>query len=75
LRPQKGDREYLRLFRLIDGALIDCIQKHPDYFPLKNRTNMRNSIVKRIAGQIRWNSPRKRGVAEGAGASPPTALG
>lgn len=49
MRKNKS-REYKRIWRAVDGALIDTINKHPNFF---NKEQLkRHSMTKRIVGTI-----------------------
>lgn len=41
-----------RLWRLVDGAVRDTFNQHPDYLTDHGRSSARKSIVKRVAGTI-----------------------
>lgn len=56
LRPpgNKGDQSSRQLWRLIDGALIDAMNFHPEYFTATGSTKTaRASLVKRVAGTLK----------------------
>ena len=52
IKPPKGGPYYKQVWQVVDGALIDCIKMHPEYFPTGQLTVIRNSIVKRITGAV-----------------------
>jgi hypothetical protein len=44
--------EYRWLWKVVDGAVADALQKHPHYAPRAHRATARMSIVKRAVGAI-----------------------
>lgn len=54
LRPVKQPtRAYKQLWRVVDGAVADCISKHPEYLsPKVNVSAVRGSITKRVTGSV-----------------------
>lgn len=54
LKPLKKGKLYRQLWRLVDGAVRDCFDKHPDYLTGKGhaRARARNSVNKRVVGSI-----------------------
>lgn len=60
--PPKGDDHFHDIWRVVDGAILDTIKHHPNYF---NTTmgvrayNVRMSLNKRIVGALM--SYEKRG--------------
>lgn len=51
--PQKTKALYKAIWKLADGAVMDTVRNHPDYFTDKGRTKLaRMSTVKRIAGMM-----------------------
>ena len=44
--------DHARLWRLVEGAVVDAIQSHPDYLTPKGERNAARSITKRVVGQI-----------------------
>lgn len=57
----KGD--YHRLWRVVEGAVIDAIKAHPDYFTEIGARQCVGSVTKRVVGQLAGaaNEARKRG--------------
>jgi hypothetical protein len=52
-RPQKGTKAYRDLWRVIDGAVMDAFNKHPNYVAAgESERTVRNSIVKRAVGAV-----------------------
>lgn len=50
---QKTDPEYIRLWKIVDGAVRDALSHHPDYVsPTTSVKVVRNSIVKRVTGAV-----------------------
>lgn len=43
---------YRQLWRIVDGAVRDCVLSHPDYFTAKGFRSARPSIVKRVTGTV-----------------------
>lgn len=52
IKPQKGGLAYSQLWRVVDGAVRDCANMHPDYFVHARLKTARNSIVKRVSGAV-----------------------
>ena len=55
LKPEKKpSTDYTQLWRVIDGAVRDAIEHHPDYLSDKGRqyASARRSIVKRAVGAV-----------------------
>ena len=51
--PQKTKALYRMIWRLADGAVMDTVRTHPDYFTDKGRTKIaRMSTVKRMTGLL-----------------------
>ena len=63
------DREYRQIWRLVDGAVRDALETHPEYLTAQGHHNARGSIVKRVAGAIYGHAAqaaRGRSVAAAA---------
>lgn len=45
-------KEYRQLWRIVDGAVFDALYTHADYLTDKGRRNARNSINKRVVGNL-----------------------
>lgn len=45
-------RAYRSLWRVVDGAVADCINKHPEYLTDRGRRAMQSSITKRVTGSV-----------------------
>lgn len=43
---------YPKLWKIVDGAVIDAVTKHPDYFTEKGKMCIATSITKRVVGQV-----------------------
>lgn len=65
LKPQKmPNMEYRAIWRVVDGAVRNALDMHPDYLTNKgsHRATARMSIVKRVTGAILgFQTERKRG--------------
>lgn len=48
----EANSERSRIFRIIDGAMIDMVKQHPDYLTSKGYRAARMSAVKRILGGL-----------------------
>ena len=48
----KDSRAYRQLWRIVDGAVRDALDSHPDYLTKKGRESARNSITKRVTGAV-----------------------
>lgn len=64
--PQKRDlRAYRSLWRLVDGAVRDAFEHHPDYLaPGAHEKVVRNSITKRVVGTVLGFAGEARGRSE-----------
>jgi hypothetical protein len=51
-RPPRDGRAYRSLWRLVEGAIADTINQHPDYFAEGRARAARLSIAKRVTGAI-----------------------
>jgi hypothetical protein len=47
-----ADRAYKQLWSVVDGAVSDAFNRHPDYLTKKGRFSARVSIVKRVTGTV-----------------------
>lgn len=54
LKPAKSGPAYRQLWRLVDGAVLDCFTNHPDYLTErgKNYDTARRSLTKRVVGAV-----------------------
>lgn len=43
---------YSQLWRIVDGAVVDALKNHEDYFTSKGRISVRPSVVKRVTGTV-----------------------
>lgn len=41
-----------RLWRLVEGAVVDAFQSHPDYLTDKGRATAVESVTKRVVGTL-----------------------
>ena len=59
LNPVKGlpHSDYWKLWRIVDGAVRDAFEKHPEYLTDKGRRDARRSIVKRATGALLGSGP------------------
>lgn len=49
-KPVKDGVPYRQLWRVVDGAILDCMRQHPNYFA--NAPRARLSLNKRIVGNV-----------------------
>ena len=54
-RLQRAD--HARLWRLVEGAVVDAMQQHPDYFTAAGLHDAVQSITKRVVGSIVGDCP------------------
>lgn len=47
-----------KLFRIIEGAVVDAMKQHPEYFTDKAEQNAVTSITKRVIGAVIANSDK-----------------
>ncbi len=52
LRPEKSTPFYRQLWRVVDGAVADAFQNHPDYLTQRGAKLARRSIAKRVVGAV-----------------------
>ena len=50
LRPVKTERPYRQLWRIVDGAVRDTFEAHPEYLTPAGKRSARSSIAKRVTG-------------------------
>jgi len=61
-----------QLRRVVDGAIRDCLNQHPEYFTRCGAKNARRSILKRVVGSLTGyaaQAARGRSGADPAAAS------
>ena len=53
-KPPKGNEDYKKVWKIVDGAVADALLMHPDYLTDKGRhgRTARYSVVKRVVGAI-----------------------
>jgi hypothetical protein len=51
-RVPKGGPDYHQLWRIVDGAVADAFAMHPDYLTQHGHARARQSIVKRVVGNV-----------------------
>lgn len=62
-KPLKPDVLYGTIWRMVDGAVRDAVNCHPEYFPGARRGNLRSSITKRVTGALTsWAEKSARGM-------------
>lgn len=52
LKPQKGGARYRKLWRVVDGAVFDTLNCHPEYVSASRRAEVRSSVTKRVVGAV-----------------------
>lgn len=50
--PPKGEELYVKLWAVVDCAVIETFKVHPDYLTPQGRDRCRLSLNKRIVGQL-----------------------
>lgn len=45
-------KHHQRLWRMVEGAVVDAFQQHPDYLTEKGRHAAAESVTKRVVGLI-----------------------
>lgn len=75
LHPDAGP--YRQLWRLVDGAVVDALNAHPDYLSTKgyHDDTARRSIVKRVVGAVLGYAGQATTSQRGAGPVQPRADG
>lgn len=55
--------DHQRLWRMVEGAVVDALSSHPDYLTPKGERSAVESITKRVVGQLVGyaGEARKRG--------------
>lgn len=51
-KPVKSPTEYQRIWKIVDGAVRDCLKMHDDYVSPAKVSNLRRSITKRVTGAM-----------------------
>jgi hypothetical protein len=72
LKPYKmPSKEYRAYWRVVDGAVRNALDMHPDYLTNKgsNRSSARMSIVKRVVGAVLGFQSERAGKARSGGNS------
>jgi hypothetical protein len=59
--PSDCAKSYEALWKLVDGAVLDCVKMHPEYFRSDRLTTVRASLVKRVTGSIHGFALQARG--------------
>lgn len=63
IRSQKGDAEFIRMYRIVRGAVADAFINHPDYLaPGKSQVAIR-SIAKRVTGAVQSSLAERPGAS------------
>lgn len=62
--------EYQKLWRIVEGAVVDAIKMHPDYVTDQGRHSMVKSITKRVVGSVIHNAKRTRKGGRLGGCNP-----
>lgn len=44
--------DHKKLWRLVEGAVVDAFTNHPDYLTPRGETHAVESVTKRVVGQI-----------------------
>lgn len=50
--PEKIDPEYTRLWKVVQGAVIDTFNAHPEYLTDKGKKRIAASLSKRAVGAV-----------------------
>lgn len=51
--PQKTSLLYRQIWRIVDGAVVDAFQAHPEYISKGYKVKtVRESVVKRVTGAL-----------------------
>lgn len=45
-------KDHLRLWRMVEGAVVDAFTSHPDYLTDKGRHAAAESVTKRVVGSL-----------------------
>lgn len=45
-------RDHQRIWRMVEGAVVDAFQQHPDYLTVKGQAAAVESVTKRVVGVI-----------------------
>jgi len=74
-RPGKTHRvrvnrpRYEKLWRVVEGAVVDALKAHPEYITKRGRRSMVTSVTKRVVGALASDaadsSARRSPVAKG----------
>lgn len=44
--------EHVRLWRMVEGAVVDALRQHPDFITEKGRQSLVASVTKRVVGNL-----------------------
>lgn len=50
--PLVKPRDHQRLWRLVEGGVLDAFKSHPDYLTAKGQSSAIQSVTKRVVGQL-----------------------
>jgi len=53
-------RDHARLWRLVEGAVVDAFRTHPDYLTQKGHWSAVQSVTKRVVGQLVGHAKQAR---------------
>lgn len=52
--------DHMRLWRLVEGAVVDALKSHPDYLTERGERNAVESITKRVVGTLAGHAHQVR---------------
>lgn len=52
IKPVKPGKLYHRVWRELDGAIMDCFKHHPEYVVQGKMRSCRESLIKRTTGAV-----------------------
>lgn len=55
-------RDHGRLWRLVEGGVVDAFRTHPDYLTIKGHASAVQSVTKRVVGQLVGHANQAQGA-------------
>ena len=57
-------RDHGRLWRLVEGAVVDAFRNHPDFLTVSGHRSAVQSVTKRVVGQLVGHAKQAQGKFE-----------
>lgn len=59
-------RDHARLWRLVEGAVVDAFRSHPDFLTVSGHRSAVQSVTKRVVGQLVGHAKQAQGAVSPA---------